>query len=88
MNKKKMMSAAIAAVAALSLSLSAGQAIAKKDMADMEKCYGIAKAGMNDCGAGDKVSCKGSAKMDNDPDAFVMVPKGTCDKITGGKKEG
>lgn len=54
----------------------------------MEKCYGIAKAGKNDCSAADgKASCAGSAKMDNDDDAFLLVPAGTCDRIAGGIKK-
>jgi uncharacterized membrane protein len=55
----------------------------------MEKCYGIAKAGMNDCAAGTQ-SCAGSVTKDKQADAFLFVPKGLCQKITGGilKKKG
>jgi len=56
----------------------------------MEKCYGVVKAGMNDCGANGH-SCAGQAKTDNDPNEWVMVPEGLCDKLTGGStapKEG
>lgn len=50
-----------------------------------EKCAGIAKAGQNDCGSLDgKHSCAGQAKTDNDPNEWVYVPGGTCEKITGG----
>lgn len=49
----------------------------------MEKCYGIVKAGMNDC-ATQTQSCAGSATKDKQPDAFVFVPKGLCQKIVGG----
>lgn len=52
----------------------------------MEKCYGITKAGMNDCKTADG-SCAGSAKMDHQKDAFVAVPAGTCAKIAGGSLE-
>ena len=48
-----------------------------------EKCYGIAKSGRNDCQT-DKSSCAGTAKKDGQPDAWVAVPKGTCEKIVGG----
>jgi len=51
--------------------------------AEMEKCYGITKAGMNDCQTANS-SCAGTAKMDHQKDAFIAVPKGTCDKIAGG----
>ncbi|EEY97909.1 DUF2282 domain-containing protein [Vibrio mimicus] len=51
--------------------------------ADNEKCYGVAKAGKNDC-ATKTGSCAGTAKMDNQKDAFVVLPKGVCDKLAGG----
>lgn len=46
--------------------------------ADFEKCYGIALAGQNDCGAGEGTSCAGSSTMDYEEDAWKLVPKGTC----------
>ncbi len=50
-----------------------------------EKCAGVAKAGKNDCGALDgKHGCAGQATRDNDDNEWVYVPKGTCEKITGG----
>lgn len=51
---------------------------------DMEKCAGIVKAGKNDCGANGH-SCAGQAKKDNDPNEWIAVPKGTCEKIAGGR---
>lgn len=50
---------------------------------DTEKCYGIVKAGVNDCATATQ-SCAGSATKDRQSDAFVFVPKGLCDKIAGG----
>lgn len=49
-----------------------------------EKCAGIAKAGKNDCAANGH-SCAGKAKKDGDPNEWLYVPTGTCDKIVGGK---
>jgi uncharacterized membrane protein len=49
-----------------------------------EKCQGVAKAGMNDCGTS-KHSCAGQATKDGDPEEWVYVPEGTCSKIVGGK---
>jgi uncharacterized membrane protein len=55
------------------------------DHADkMEKCYGIVKAGKNDCQT-KTASCAGSATKDNQKDAFLFLPKGDCEKITGGR---
>lgn len=54
-----------------------------------EKCAGIAKAGMNDCGSLDgKHMCAGQAEMDNDKNEWVYVPEGTCTKIAGGSVAG
>ena len=49
-----------------------------------EKCTGIVKAGMNDCGTSQH-ACSGMAKTDNDPAEWIYLPKGTCNKITDGK---
>ena len=48
-----------------------------------EPCYGIAKAGQNDCKSSTHV-CAGKSTADRDPHAFVDVPAGTCAKIAGG----
>jgi uncharacterized membrane protein len=50
----------------------------KADVAGKEKCYGVAKAGENDCMAGPGTSCAGTAKTDYDRKAWKEVPKGTC----------
>lgn len=50
----------------------------------IEKCAGVAAKGKNDCGANDH-SCAGHAKKDNDPNEWVYVPAGVCEKISGGK---
>ncbi|KLV07809.1 membrane protein [Photobacterium aquae] len=54
--------------------------------ADKEKCYGVVKAGKNDC-ATKTSSCAGTSKTDGQKDAFVMVPKGLCDRLAGSSKE-
>ena len=49
-----------------------------------EKCYGIAKAGQNDCASRVGLhSCAGQAKVDNDPTEWKLVAKGTCEKMGG-----
>ena len=53
--------------------------------ADKEKCYGVVKAGKNDCAnAAGTHSCAGQAAQDNDGGEWVYVPKGLCDKLAGG----
>ena len=49
-----------------------------------EKCEGVVKAGMNDCGTS-KHDCSGKAKVDSDKEEWLYVPDGTCNKIVGGK---
>lgn len=60
-----------------------GGATAAAEQMPMEKCYGIVKAGQNDCQTATSV-CAGTAKKDGQKDAWIYVPKGTCQKIVGG----
>ena len=61
--------------------LSSTQSVASEQR--LEKCYGIVKAGMNDCQT-TKTECAGSSTKDNQPDAFLFMPSGLCEKIVGG----
>jgi uncharacterized membrane protein len=63
-------------LAASSMSATAADAPSK------EKCYGVAKAGKNDC-AGNGHSCAGQAKKDNDPNEWKHMPKDECEKMGG-----
>lgn len=54
----------------------------------MEKCYGVAKAGKNDCAAGPGTSCAGSSSVDYQGNAWTLVKKGTCLKIKTPKGNG
>lgn len=51
-----------------------------------ERCYGVAKAGLNDCFTAYS-SCAGTSKQDAQKDAWVYVPDGTCKKLIGGSNE-
>ena len=76
---------AIAAAIGGLLALGANTAFAGdagKDGADKEKCYGVAKAGKNDC-ASSAHSCAGHATVDNAPTEWKYVPKGECEKMGG-----
>ena len=79
MNKRLILSSALASVMALGLTAP----VAAQDKGK-EKCYGIAKAGQNDCAnlAGTH-SCAGQNKVDNDPGEFKYVAKGTCKDMKG-----
>lgn len=87
MNNSHFLSAAIGSLLVLGLASSNASAADKK--MEMEKCFGIAKAGMNDCSSNKAAhSCAGQATRSNDPMDFVAVPKGTCDKIASGSLTG
>jgi uncharacterized membrane protein len=62
-----------------SVTATAGDAGSKENK---EKCYGVAKAGKNDCAANGH-SCAGQSKVDNDPTEWKYVPKGECEKMGG-----
>jgi len=80
---KTLLSIALAGVLATGVAMSAN---ANEHSADSkEKCYGIAKAGKNSCAsANGSHSCQGHATKDNDPNDWVFVDKGACEK-DGGK---
>lgn len=67
---------------ALAAGITAGLALAPAGAAApaKEKCFGIAKAGKNDCAAGPGTSCAGTSTRDYQGNAWVLVAKGTCEK--------
>ncbi len=84
MSKKNLVKAAVVGALSAGLVLSAGATKAASPN-DMEKCYGVAKAGMNDCGGkGTGHSCQGQSKTDGDPNDWLYLKKGSCEKIIGG----
>jgi uncharacterized membrane protein len=56
--------------------------------ADREKCYGIALAQFNDCAAGPKTDCAGTATKDKMPDRWQYTPAGTCESKGGSLQQG
>ena len=81
MNKKALVGSALASVFALGMTVG-GQALADDKP---EKCYGVVKAGQNDCGnAAGTHSCAGQSTVDGDGGEWVFLPKGTCEKLVGG----
>ncbi len=48
---------------------------------EKEKCYGVAKAGQNDCAAGPGTTCAGTSKVDFQGNAWKYVAKGTCEQM-------
>ncbi len=83
MTQKPIVAAAIAGLLALG-----GTALAQ-DKAGQEKCWGVAKAGQNDCGSNKTAhSCAGQSKKDYDPNDFKMTKGGTCVQMGGSLEQG
>jgi uncharacterized membrane protein len=82
-SSRRAASAALASALAVGLVTLAGTSVAQSN-AGKEKCYGIAKAGQNDCGnLSGSHSCAGKSKVDNDPGEWKYVAKGTCKDMKG-----
>ncbi len=81
-NSKLAISTAVSGLLALGLAAAPLTASA----ADNEKCYGVAKAGKNDCQTNTS-ACAGTSTADNQGDAWVYVPAGLCEKLVGGSLE-
>ena len=79
---KKTLMTATAIGGLLALGAFATEAMAA-DAPAMEKCYGVAKAGKNDC-AGAAHACAGQSKKDGGGKEFLTLPKGTCERLVGG----
>jgi uncharacterized membrane protein len=77
---------ATAVAAALAVPMAAQAGPAPKPKFEAEKCYAVAKAGKNDCQTANS-SCAGTSKRDNQGDAWIYMPAGSCDKLVGGSKD-
>jgi len=81
MNHRLVVSSALASVLAMGL---VGQVAGQDKDKAKERCYGIAKAGQNDCAnLSNTHSCAGQSKADNDADEWKYVAKGTCKEMKG-----
>lgn len=86
MTQKPIVAAAIAGL--LALGAASGAALAQ-DKKDQEKCWGVAKAGQNDCGSNKTAhSCAGQSKAEYDPNDFKMVKAGSCVQMGGSLEQG
>jgi len=83
MDQKTLVAAAVAGLFALGAQ---GGALAADQQ---EKCWGVAKAGQNDCGSNKTAhSCAGQSKASYDPNDFKAVKTGTCEKMGGSLTQG
>ena len=86
MDQRSIVTAAVAGLFALGVA--SGSALAQ-DKPGLEKCWGVSKAGQNDCGSNKTAhSCAGQSKVDYDPNDFKAVKAGTCAQMGGSLKQG
>ena len=79
---KAIVATALTSVLAASITAVVNQSEALAGKEGMEKCAGVVKKGMNDCGANGH-DCAGMAEKDSDANEWIYVPTGTCNKIVG-----
>jgi uncharacterized membrane protein len=84
-NTRPLIYSAFAAMTTLGASAAFAGPAAQPDFS-FEKCYGVVKAGQNDCQTATH-SCAGTSTADDQADAWIYVPAGTCGKLAGGSIE-
>ncbi len=81
-NSERLLKLAVSSLLALGTAGVAGSAVAADP--EMEQCAGIIKAGKNDCATSTN-ACHGHVTSDANPEAWIYVPKGTCQRLSGGR---
>lgn len=84
MNKRYLVASALAAAFVAPVLVSAQKPVPPPENFTAEKCYGLAKAGQNDCASTGNNSCGGTSKINGDPRAWIYVPEGYCNRIVNG----
>ena len=84
MKKNILLGSAIAAAITMAGVAVSSSSNAADQVMPPEKCYGIAKAGKNDCAAGPGTSCAGTSTADGQKNAWLYTLAGSCEKIVGG----
>ncbi|MDR3477406.1 MAG: DUF2282 domain-containing protein [Gammaproteobacteria bacterium] len=80
--RNKMMQASVVGAVILGI-MNVADAAKSSKCPPLEHCYGIVKAGQNDCPT-NVSQCAGSSTKDAQGDAYIDLPRGTCLKIVGG----
>ena len=81
-NTDRLLKLAMSSVLALGAAAVTSGAVAAEP--EMEQCAGIIKAGKNDCATSTN-ACHGHVESDSNPEAWIYVPKGTCERLVGGR---
>jgi uncharacterized membrane protein len=82
-SKATLISAAVGGLLAVAHAGLRAQPPAAKPAFEAERCFGVARAGMNDCAANGH-ACQGQAKRDHNAREWLFLPAGTCERIVGG----
>jgi uncharacterized membrane protein len=82
MNRNSLYMSAVTAALAVAGASIGGVAVAADG--NMEQCAGIIKAGKNDCATSTN-ACHGHVEKDASPEAWIYLPKGTCERLAGGR---
>jgi uncharacterized membrane protein len=83
MKNSLVVASALATALSMAAAVSAQGGPAPMPKFEHEKCYGVVKAGKNDCQTANS-SCAATSKMNAQKDAWVYVPKGTCERLVNG----
>ena len=83
MDKPKFSQVTLASAVVMAASLASAAQAAEMHKPSQDKCFGIAKAGENNCAAAGAHSCAGMTKANYDGQDFKDVPKGTCEQMGG-----
>ena len=84
-NTRLLIGSALAAMTSFAAAAANASPIAQPEFS-FEKCYGVVKAGLNDCQTATN-SCAGTVTQPKQADAWIYVPTGVCGKISGGSLE-
>jgi uncharacterized membrane protein len=82
-NRSVVLGSAMAIALSMTLQASAQGGPAPRPKFEAEKCYGVSKAGKNDCQTANS-SCAGTSKRNAQGDAWLYVPKGSCERLVNG----
>ena len=81
-NTDRLLRLAVSSVLTLGAAAVTSSALAQEP--ETEQCAGITKAHKNDC-ATSMNACHGHSEMDASPEAWIYLPKGTCERLSGGR---
>ena len=81
--RNALLAAAIGSLVMFNVTQAADMAMGADKTGATEKCFGVAKAGKNDCAANGH-SCAGQAKADGNAKEWLKLPKGSCERVVGG----